>query len=256
MSFFKKALASIGIGGVKVDTILENSSLVVGEDVRGRVEITGGNIHQDIDAIHLTLYSYYVEEINDKKVTNKAVQNRIKLTDAISIRAGEKQTIPFTLHVPLTTPLTFGRKLVWVHTSLDVKNAIDPTDNDYMEVSPNELMDEIFSSVQNLGFRLRQVEVERAPSFLRNRTLFVQEFEFVPTSGEFARKLDELEVIILPNSSSSVEVILEVDRKARGLMGSFLEALDMDESIVRLTISESDRGQVEQMLRNVIRKYI
>jgi sporulation-control protein len=256
MSFFKKALASIGIGGVQVDTILENDRLVIGEDVRGVVEVTGGNIDQDIDAIHLTVYTYYISELGDKKVTSQAELNKIKLTDKISIRAGEKQTIPFELHVPLYTPVTFGRKLVWVHTSLDVKNAIDPTDKDYMEVSPNALMNEIFQSVENIGFRLRQMEVEKAPPFLLGKVPFVQEFEFIPSSGEFARKLDELEVIIVPNSTSSVEVILEIDRKARGLMGSFLEALDMDESIVRVTISESDKGQVEQLLRNVICKYI
>lgn len=41
MSFFNKMLASIGIGGAKVDTKLEKSAYTAGETIRGQVEIYG-----------------------------------------------------------------------------------------------------------------------------------------------------------------------------------------------------------------------
>ncbi len=89
------------------------------------------------------------------------------------------------------------------------------------------------------------------------RYRYVQEFEFYP-GGEFRRDLDELEVIFFMNTSSA-DLRIQVDRRAKGLGGLFAEALDMDESFVRLSISNDDCNQgiqyVADILRNTIRQY-
>ena len=55
MSFFKKALASIGIGGAKVDTVLENPELQPGDTLKGVIKMMGGKVDQPVDRVYLEL---------------------------------------------------------------------------------------------------------------------------------------------------------------------------------------------------------
>ena len=55
MSLFNKVLASVGIGAATVDTKLERDQVDPGEELKGVVEIRGGNTEQRIDDIYLTI---------------------------------------------------------------------------------------------------------------------------------------------------------------------------------------------------------
>ena len=109
--------------------------------------------------------------------------------------------------------------------------------------------------LRDLGFNLRKVENEAAPYHLRKRLPFVQEFEFYPTGGQFRGKLDELEVVISNISNHGVELLLEVDRRARGLGGFLSEALEIDESMVKVMITQGDQASISRTLENVIQRY-
>lgn len=53
MSFFKKALASIGVGNAKIDARLEKEDWKQGEEVRGEVVLVGGSVEQQIEEIYM-----------------------------------------------------------------------------------------------------------------------------------------------------------------------------------------------------------
>ncbi|MGD6871432.1 sporulation protein [Sutcliffiella horikoshii] len=255
MSFFNKALASVGIGAAKVDTKLVESSFVSGEEIRGIVEITGGSVEQQIDEIYLTLLTNYIKESNDTKVHKQAVLEKKKIVDPFVIGVNETKEIPFTITLPHDTPVSMGNTKVWLQTGLDIKNAVDPSDKDVVQVKPSPLISTILSAAEQLGFRLRKVECEAAPYRWKNHFPFIQEFEFVPTSGPFRGKLDEIEMIFSNNNGSSVELILQVDRKVRGI-GSFLsEALEMDETFIKLRVTNQDIPGFKQQLESTIRRY-
>ncbi|WP_404433187.1 sporulation protein [Sutcliffiella horikoshii] len=255
MSFFNKALASVGIGAAKVDTKLAESSFVAGEEIKGIVEITGGSVEQQIDEIYLTLLTNYIKESNDTKVHKQAVLEKKKIVDPFVLGVNEKKEIPFTLTLPHDTPVNMGSTKVWLQTGLDIKNAVDPSDKDIVHVKPSPLISTILSAVEQLGFRLRKVECEAARYRWQNHFPFIQEFEFVPTSGPFRGKLDEIEMIFSNNNGSSVELILQVDRKVRGL-GSFLsEALEMDETFIKIRVTNQDLPGFKQQLESTIRRY-
>lgn len=255
MSFFNKVFASVGIGAAKVDTKLEKDRVMPGEEVRGIVEIRGGSTEQNIDDIYLSLHTTYIREADDKKYTATAQIDRFKLTQSFIIKENETKEIPFTFRLPLEMPLSMGRTKVWVSTGLDIKNAVDPSDKDYLTVVPNQLMHGVFNAISDLGFRLREAECEQAPRHLRRNMPFVQEFEFVPASGSFRGRLDELEVIFYPNSENEIEVLMQVDRRARGLGGFLSEAMGMDETYVRMNIHASDLPSLKQKLQNTIESY-
>lgn len=255
MSFFNKALASFGIGAAKVNTKLFHDKVRAGDEVKGIIEIKGGSTSQSIDEIYLSLETEYIKESNDTKIKKQATIEKFKLVDRFTIGVNEKKEIPFSVVLPFDCPITLGNKKVWIQTGLDIKNAVDPSDRDYLKISPAPIVATILNATYDLGFSLRKVECEEASFRFRNRLPFVQEFEFVPTSGPFQGKLDEIEFIFLNQTEGKVDVHLQVDRRARGL-GSFIaEALDMDESFVHFTVKTSDLPNFKQQLETIIKRF-
>ncbi|MFD2445699.1 sporulation protein [Bacillus sp. CGMCC 1.16607] len=255
MSFFNKVFASVGIGSAKVNTKLESDTLTAGDQVKGVVEIQGGNIEQKVDGIYLALHTTYVKESDDKKYTVSAQIDRFPLAESFTIQPNERKEIPFAFQLPSDTPISLGRTKIWVSTGLDIKNAVDPSDKDYIKVLPNRLMSSVFQAVEDLGFRMREADCQQASHRLRKRLPFVQEFEFVPTSGPFRGKLDELELVFFAHSNDQMDIYMQVDRRARGLGGFLSEALEMDETNVKMTVSTSDIPNLRSKLQSVIEKY-
>ncbi|MBY0096706.1 sporulation protein [Mesobacillus maritimus] len=255
MSLFNKALASIGIGSAQVDTKLEKDKVTPGGEIRGVVHIKGGNTEQKVDEIYLGLNTTYLKESNDRKINVPVVIDRFRLNEPFTIGPGETKEIPFSFVLPLDVPISIGRTKIWVSTALDIKNAVDPSDKDYLHVIPNRLMDAVLNGVEDLGFRLREADCEQAPYRLRKRLPFIQEFEFVPVMGSFRGRLDELELVFFQVSENETEIYMQVDRRARGLGGFLSEALEMDESNIRFTVTSSDIPGLRQKLETIINKY-
>ncbi len=115
MGLFNKVLASIGIGSAKVDTKLHESQLSLGERITGVVEVTGGNVDQDIDDIYLSLCATYTKEVDDRKVTKQAIIEKWKIAQSFVIRAGEKKEFPFSFPFRLTHQLQLENKSVVTH---------------------------------------------------------------------------------------------------------------------------------------------
>jgi len=255
MSFFNKVFASVGIGSAKVDTKLEKETLTVGEDVKGVVEIRGGNVEQSIESIYLTLHTTYIRESNDRKYTDTAIIGKFKITESFTVKPNEQLQFPFSFALPNDTPVTIGKTRVWIQTGLDIKNAVDPSDKDMIKIIPNPLMNSVLQSLTELGFRLRNADCEKAPYFFKQRLPIIQEFEFVPTQGPFRGKLDELEIVFYNQTNHSAEIFMEVDRRARGLGGFLAEALEMDESKITFRVTSNDIPTMKSFLENTIRKY-
>lgn len=255
MSFFNKVFASVGIGSATVDTKLERDTFAPGEEVNGVVEIRGGNVEQDIAEIYLTLNTTFMKEIDDKKFPQTGQIDKFRLTHPFRIGKNERKDIPFSFILPSDTPLSIGKTKVWVATGLEIRNAVDPTDKDFIRIVPNPLMSSVLKAIEDLGFRLREAECEQAPYRLRRRLPFVQEFEFVPITGAFRGRLDELEVVFFPTSSNEMEMIMQVDRRARGLGGFLAEALEVDETNVRLVVTTADIPMMNPKIRSVIERY-
>ncbi|MGM9922957.1 MAG: sporulation protein [Bacillus sp. (in: firmicutes)] len=255
MSMFNKLLASIGMGSARVDTKLERASFTPGDYVNGVVEVTGGNVEQKIEEIYLSLHTKFERESGDKKYNETATVERIRINEPFMIAANEVKEIPFSFVLPLDTPLTYGRTKVWIATGLDIKNALDPRDEDYIKVVPTPLIHSAFLALTELGFKLKNAKCEEASYRFRKRMPYIQEFEFIPVSGQFRGKLDEVEFVFYQPGLDHAEVLLEVDRKAKGLAGLFVEALDADETMVRLNLSTRDLPSMKAKLAEVISRY-
>lgn len=257
MGLFKKILLSVGVGGAEVNTELSQSSVRIGEDIQGVVNIVGGSAEQNIDRVEVELKTEYIKEVDDAKQKHTATLAKLVVDRDIAISPNEKKQIPFTFRVPDHTPISMNRRNVWVETELEIPLAIDPEDRDYVEIRPSRTMEVVLDAVLNvLGFRLREVEC-KAGYISGSQGGFLQEFEFVPQLA-FRGALDELEITFLP-ASEGVNLFMQIDRRARGFKSFIQEAAGLDEKHIILTISNYDASQgssyVAQILENTIRNY-
>lgn len=254
MSFFKRMLSSVGIGSAKVDTVLDSDHYAPGQLMTGTVHITAGDVEQRVDEIYFSVHSTYDVERDNTTHTYTADLAKYKLSDAFTLRPGDRREIPVSFPLPHTAPLTLGKTKVWVQTGLDIKQAIDPGDRDYLQVGPGPLVAALFQAIEQLGFSYYDAECEQAPAGFRYKVPFVQEFEFKPYRGPFAGRLDELEVVCFPGPDR-VEIMLEIDRRARGGASFLDELLNRDETKLRLTLTEADLPTLADQLRDIIAHY-
>ncbi|MCU9613616.1 sporulation protein [Caldibacillus lycopersici] len=256
MSFINKVFASVGIGGAEIDVILDNNIFTVGEEINGRIEVKGGSIEQKIESLYLTLKTNFLRKIDEKMVKDIATIGRFQLSECFTIKPNEKIERPFSFTLSVDTPLTYGKTKIWIESGADIKNAIDPTDKDYIKVVPNELMAAVINSVANLGFSLRNADCELVPNAIRNRLPIIQEFEFVPYEGIFRGRLEELEIVFVNQSNHRLNLFMEMDRKERGLVGFFSEAFEMDEKKIQLSLTNADIPYMEEKIIGAIKAYI
>ncbi|KMZ39912.1 MULTISPECIES: sporulation protein [Bacillales] len=253
MSMFKKLLASVGIGSAQVDARLEQDSLIPGDMVRGEVHIKGGDVAQEIDEIYMYVVTHYEREVNDSKAKEECTLVKYRLSERVQLKPKEEAVLPFAFQLPYETPLTMGRQPVYLRTGLDIKNAIDPGDSDFIEVRPHPLMTKVLDAVQQIGFQLYKVDCEYNRHLGRNHP-FVQEFEFRPT-GPYRSRLEELEVVFYLRDGE-LEVLLELDKRARGFMGALEEAFNLDERYVRFRLTNADMNRHTHVIAEAIEALI
>ncbi|MGP0584496.1 sporulation protein [Paenibacillus timonensis] len=253
MSFFKKMLASVGIGSAQVNTELDTIEVRLGGEISGTIDVEGGQTDQTIGNIYVKLKTNYLRESNDRKIRATGTIAKSLVTEGFQLRAGERRQFPFRFRLPDQMPVTLHNVPIWVESGLDIDLAVDPKDEDLIHVLPDAKMQTVLDAVDLLGFRLREVTNDYAPK-LGGALPFVQEFEYVPGT-KFRGYLDELEILFFPRGES-LELVLQIDRRARGLSGLFAEAMELDERFVRVPLSKEElqRGPqaVASLLENVI----
>ncbi len=250
MSLFKKTLATFGIGSAKVDSVLKQEVLYPGKSVNLTIHVYGGATEQDIDNIDVKLCCRYVREVsmNVKEPhtggpTRRAHQTfqlaSWKLPYAFTIHPGETRDFEVELDVPWNTPVTIGDAKVWLETGLDIAMAADPSDTDTVTVRPDPIMDGIFTALEEQGLRIRQVECEAVDGFALP---FVQEFEFVPTTGPYHGRWRELE-IVAHRSDNHIKMWFEIDRHREGMKGMLASLLGTGSLQRELVIPLTDNGK-------------
>lgn len=253
MSPFKQMLAGFGIGAAQVNTRLENPALAPGETLYGSVEILGGSVAQSITDVTLMIETEFKREINDSSVWQTYMLAQQPLSDAIVVQPGESMNFPFALVLPLDTPLSIKQQQVKLRTKLAVPKAVDPSDTDAIWVQPHPLMQQVFTALESIGFHLYSSECTYS-RYGHRSVPFVQEFEFRP-AGVYRHEVEEVEVMFNLHSHG-LDVLLEIDKRARGLSGLLAEAYDLNERYTRLhlPIEGLDQQMLVRQLDGAIRE--
>lgn len=203
----KSIMHSIGIGGAKVDTLLDDPRVMAGGVLSARTIITMGSTAQVVRAVELQLVTHCLVEKGDKRVPAEILLTSGRI-DPGPIAAGDTRELVFNIEIPDGAPLSAGRTRTVLRTQLDIANAIDPKDSDEVIILPTKAMSAVLEGMKTIGFKLATEEVEYNA---RRKQPFVQEFDFKPTSlGAF--RIQEAEISFSP-IRGGVEVTLTVDRR-------------------------------------------
>ena len=217
----KKILASVGIGKAKIDTILLEDQLRAGQDFNIEILIKGGDVEQHLNGIELAVMasaktesSIGKEEVEyNKSVVLQKWQHDLNLT----IEPGQTISKQVTLRLHPEIPATnlFGNQVgkVWLQTGLDIKNGIDGSDKDPLNILPSATQLAVLEVVSQSGYYLFKADIEsgqvRARDFISHLPCY-QEYEFKPESRSlFGAK--ELEVTFVDNGQHT-GVLIEIDR--------------------------------------------
>jgi sporulation-control protein len=250
---FGRILASVGIGGAKVDTRISNPNLSPGGLMRGTVNLQGGSVDQAIERIDIALETYARQEVGDGETQQNVVIGVETVAPALKIKAGQTLEIPFEVRIPWDAPLNriYGHEMpitVFLRTHVHLANAVDSGDKDPLWISPIPAQQYVLDAMRRLGFRLHKVDVE-VGQIQGARLPFFQEIEFHPGSNYFGR-LDEVEVTFI-NRAYDMDVIFEVDRRARGFRSLF-GGHDDQIRVFRVAYDEADRMDFEGLIQQTL----
>ncbi len=132
----KKFLSTIGIGSMKVDTIVDQPDLAHGESLSGKIYIDGGQSEQLIDFIKLEVIkrSEGHREDSDFDVTNDIVAKYMIETIG-SVKSKETRMVPFEIMPDERWEYDKDQAKLFLRTSVHITGAVDVQDED--EISYN-----------------------------------------------------------------------------------------------------------------------
>ncbi|WP_168217627.1 sporulation protein [Paracoccus liaowanqingii] len=203
-----KMFERLGVGGLKVETVVDNHEVRPGGQITGNMIISGGASEWNCDGLIVELQTLCLVKMTDGETVPKMVVMANSAICPGRILPGSEQNMPFVIEVPLTTPVTGGVTRSVITTRLDLEMAVDPTDHDPVTILPTDEMKAVLDSVAAQGFRSCAADAQ----YQHQRSVPIrQDFDFRPT-GELQSRIHELEVSFAQNNET-VNVTLTVDRK-------------------------------------------
>ena len=246
----KSFLRRFGVGGATIDAVLDGAQVEPGGSVSGTLHIRGGEADQTASRAVIEIVARVVRKMGDDEHHVDEAIAGIQIPGPIVLR--RDHSLPFRIDLPLHTPVTTigGHNFVWLRSGLDVPWAVDPGDTDGLEVFPNHAQANVLHAMESLGFRLAKVDIEPRSSWFGRK--WVQEFEFRPASrGQL--HFDEVEIVFEAQHGPQVELLIQLDRSARGLGGFLMELTDTDESWVHAHVDASSVQSAAAGLRQALR---
>jgi sporulation-control protein len=197
----------------------------------------------------LELVARVEKKMGDEEYQSDEVIAGVQLPGPIQL--GRDHSLPFRMDLPVHTPVTSlgGRNFVWLRSGLDVPWAMDPSDKDALQVYPNPPQANVLQAMETLGFRLYKVDIDARSSWFGRK--WVQEFEFKP-AGYGRARYDEVEVVFEGQRGDQLDLMVQLDRSARGFGGFLMEMSGTDESWQRVTVDGSSPQAAAAMLGRVI----
>lgn len=240
-------MSGLGLQGVTVETRLQNPNLQAGETLRGEISFKGGSSDKEINGLYLQLMTMAEVESGDHEFNQPLVLQEWLVNSRFLLPAHQAHSFPFSIQLPFETPITEvacrrNGARVWIQTHMDVDWGLDATDRDYLKVVPTAAMQSFLQAMQQCGFVLSTVDVEKGQLTARNFRSTIgcyQELEFV--SSHMFSGFNEVEVSFVAEAQQT-HIMLEIDRTFRS------------DQLLTMTISNQnlDVNQITQQIRRLL----
>ncbi|ENV68080.1 SpoOM family protein [Acinetobacter junii] len=244
---FNKIMSGLGLQGVTVETRLQNPNLQAGETLHGEISFKGGSSDKEINGLYLQLMTMAEVESGDHEFNQPLVLQEWLVNSRFLLPAHQAHSFPFSIQLPFETPITEvacrrNGARVWIQTHMDVDWGLDATDRDYLKVLPTAAMQSFLQAMQQCGFVLSTVDVEKGQLTARNFRSTIgcyQELEFV--SSHMFSGFNEVEVSFVAEAQQT-HIMLEIDRTFRS------------DQLLTMMISNQnlDVNQITQQIRRLL----
>lgn len=244
---FNKIMSGLGLQGVTVETRLQNPNLQAGETLHGEISFKGGSSDKEINGLYLQLMTMAEVESGDHEFDQPLVLQEWLVNSRFLLPAHQAHSFPFSIQLPFETPITEvacrrNGARVWIQTHMNVDWGLDATDRDYLKVLPTAAMQSFLQAMQQCGFVLSTVDVEKGQLTARNFRSTIgcyQELEFV--SSHMFSGFNEVEVSFVAEAQQT-HIMLEIDRTFRS------------DQLLTMTISNQnlDVNQITQQIRRLL----
>ena len=255
MGLIKIAMAStLGIGGTKVDAIINTTYTYPGGIVEGVIQILGGDVEQDISGVMLEINTTYDKGTGVKSDTIVESIQKITIPINRTIHEHENVEVPFSFILSTNCPVTTNRSPIWIASQLEIDRAIDSKDKDYITVQNTDEMNNVITAIENLGFRAREINNIASKSKIAYYN-FLQRFQFVTVDGVFRGEIDELEVVFFKDNYG-LTIYLYINRGAR--QGVLDKAFgDEEDTQIKIEFTQAeleDCDTISQIIEDMINR--
>jgi len=194
---FRKFLSKLGVGSAKVNLVLQNPQVRLGEEIVGGFFIEGGSVEQQINKLDVDLRL----SVNINSQVHTETVATIPVSSSFVIQPREKKTLSFSYRLPIELPVSREGITYTFVTRLDIAGGVDTLDHDVIQVLAPFPLEKIFYAFNKLGFR------EKASS--GKLTKYGQQFSLFPTE-QLKEAIQEVEVISFIEREG-IRLYLEVD---------------------------------------------
>ncbi|WP_019415475.1 sporulation protein [Paenisporosarcina sp. TG20] len=128
---FEKFLSTIGIGSMKVDTVVDQSKIAHGETLSGTIYIDGGQSNQVIESIKLEVLKRTEghREDSDFDVTDVCI-GKLLIDTVGSMKSKDTRMVPFELIPDDRWSSEESNVKLYLRTTVQILNAVDVQDED------------------------------------------------------------------------------------------------------------------------------
>lgn len=205
----KKLMAKFGIGAATVDLRLDREEWRLGETMTGVIRIEGGEVEQRIHDLQVFLM---MRAQVKGKYLDRPVQSIPVLSKFVVKAKPFVQEVPFQFTLSRDLAMSSHAVQYYLLTKLDVEQALDPTDRDFVRVLPPLHIERVFTALEQLDLRQKAGSGKLTP--------YGQEFSFFP-GRPLGIPLKELEVIFY-DAPDQLRLLVELDL-ATGYLGREVE---------------------------------
>ncbi|MBA4493882.1 sporulation protein [Paenactinomyces guangxiensis] len=236
---FKTLLASAGVGAARIDLVLDDSKVTMGETVAGKIIAVGGSTEQKVDelTVKFNMESYHGKNLN---TIQREIASIEVTDDDFVIRPGEEKVFPFQFDCPFTLPVSSVSTKYYFDTNLEIKWGKDSKDRDYIDVLPAGFLKNFLDGFQLLGFK------PKWEGLLEDDGKFSQLIQFQPVK-QFRDDFEEVTFIYQTRKTyKGVKGYFEFDANTTGDHSVLIDMLNLDEMSGKFKFDADDLATPEK----------
>jgi sporulation-control protein len=251
---FETVLASMGMGAAKIDLRLNREVVTTGEEVTGQIVVTGGSTEQKVEGLSVYFMLQSVHARNGNSLTERVAM--IDIThEEFMIQPNETINFPFSFICPSIIPSSSINTKYYFITNLEIKNAIDSHDRDYIKVLPNKQVEQFLTGFKQLGFK------QDWEGLVTDEQGWSQLIQYHP-STYFYGVCNQIAVYFHHNQKQNrIEGVLQVGEHRTNDYSALIDMFHMDEKIRKFEINaeelsteEKTKNRLELLVKQMLKK--